>query len=82
MQCVLSSVESDELCPCRASAHHNTVSFHFREVKTMERLTNPVKDEIGDVNYIVDGTLADGGEKVFKPFGRLLYLYVADCDTL
>ncbi len=43
-------------------AHDYLSSFHLVEVEAVERLAHAEKYEVGDVDNVVDRTLADGVE--------------------
>ena len=48
---------------------HDLPSFELVGVKGVQRLTQFVQHEVGDVHHIVDGAQTDGFEAFFEPFG-------------
>ncbi len=78
---MLHTVEGSKRCTCRAMAHDYLSSFHLVEVKAVERLAHAEKYEVGDVDNVVNWTLADGVEQCLQPLGALGDLDAADCQT-
>ena len=75
------AVEGGELGALGASADAYFLACHLVEVEAVEGLTDAQEDEVGDIDDIVDGSLAGADQKGLKPIGRLLHLDIADGDT-
>ena len=75
------AVEGDEGGAIRQLGDNNLAALNLGEVEGMERLTHLHKDEVGDIDNIVDGAEAYSAELILEPVGRLLNLDVADGDA-
>ena len=53
------------------------LTLYLREVEAVERLPDSEKHEVGDVDYIVDGTLSGCHKKFLEPLGRFGHLDAA-----
>ena len=74
----LHAVEGDKFSAWLAGAHHNLVALDLAQVEAMQWLVGAKQDIVGYVDYIVDGTLAHGGEEVLQPLWALAHLHVAN----
>ena len=74
----LNSVKSNELLAFLRSADYYLATSDLRCIKCMKRLADLMKNEVGDINDIVDRTKTYCKELLLKPLRGCCYLYSLD----
>ena len=77
VELALHAVQSDKRRAFRQSPHADMAAFHFRSVKTMQRLPKCMHNIVGHVHHIVDGTKPNGLQTVLQPFRAFFHGYAA-----
>ena len=73
----LHAVEGDELGARGGGPDDDAVALDLAQVKAMHGLSGAQQYVVGDIDDVVDGTLAHGEQQVLEPLGTLLHLHAA-----
>ena len=80
-QGALHLIERHELVALLGRLHDNLPAGNAVQVEAVERLPRAVKQVVGNIDHVVDGTQPDSRQTLFQPVGTLGHLHVAHRHT-